>query len=270
MRFLIFEISKGDEERVRTSLFRCHHRHPLTALDYASIPFISSNSLHFTFNQFCFHFHHFSFSIAFGMDWDRTGGWVFSPHILIVVRLGVADIWDPWVSTELDMENLISLVNRLQRACTALGDHGEESALPTLWDALPSIAVVGGQVIGIYVSIPICVCDDYLFELVNRFLSISLQITIDFIVDVYSIFACIECDMNSSFNLPVFFFHFVYIFMFCSKIFSQHLFIKCIVSLNVNVSIYIVLISLYIIWLDVITSLALANPYKFTSLSCRL
>lgn len=44
------------------------------------------------------------------------------------------------------MENLIALVNRLQRACTALGDHGEESALPTLWDALPSIAVVGGQV----------------------------------------------------------------------------------------------------------------------------
>lgn len=44
------------------------------------------------------------------------------------------------------MENLISLVNRLQRACTALGDHGDETALPTLWDALPSIAVVGGQV----------------------------------------------------------------------------------------------------------------------------
>ncbi|KAL5572115.1 hypothetical protein UlMin_021712 [Ulmus minor] len=43
------------------------------------------------------------------------------------------------------MENLISLVNKLQRACTALGDHGEESALPTLWDALPAIAVVGGQ-----------------------------------------------------------------------------------------------------------------------------
>ncbi|KAK4354010.1 hypothetical protein RND71_026204 [Anisodus tanguticus] len=43
------------------------------------------------------------------------------------------------------MENLIALVNRLQRACTALGDHGEESSLPTLWDALPTIAVVGGQ-----------------------------------------------------------------------------------------------------------------------------
>ncbi|RLN30030.1 dynamin-related protein 5A [Panicum miliaceum] len=43
------------------------------------------------------------------------------------------------------MENLISLVNKLQQACTALGDHGEESALPTLWDSLPSIAVVGGQ-----------------------------------------------------------------------------------------------------------------------------
>jgi hypothetical protein len=44
------------------------------------------------------------------------------------------------------MENLISLVNKLQRACTALGDHGEDSALPTLWDSLPTIAVVGGQV----------------------------------------------------------------------------------------------------------------------------
>ncbi|KAF7099097.1 hypothetical protein CFC21_100786 [Triticum aestivum] len=43
------------------------------------------------------------------------------------------------------MENLISLVNKLQRACTALGDHDEESALPTLWHSLPSIAVVGGQ-----------------------------------------------------------------------------------------------------------------------------
>ncbi|RYR19632.1 hypothetical protein Ahy_B03g064486 isoform B [Arachis hypogaea] len=43
------------------------------------------------------------------------------------------------------MESLISLVNKIQRACTALGDHGEASALPTLWDSLPAIAVVGGQ-----------------------------------------------------------------------------------------------------------------------------
>lgn len=43
------------------------------------------------------------------------------------------------------MESLISLVNKLQRACTALGDHGEGSSLPTLWDSLPAIAVVGGQ-----------------------------------------------------------------------------------------------------------------------------
>lgn len=49
------------------------------------------------------------------------------------------------------MENLISLVNKLQRACTALGDHGEESTLPTLWDSLPAIAVVGGQV-WVYIS----------------------------------------------------------------------------------------------------------------------
>ncbi|XP_024023738.1 dynamin-related protein 12A isoform X2 [Morus notabilis] len=43
------------------------------------------------------------------------------------------------------MENLISLVNKIQRACMALGDHGEASALPTLWDSLPAITVVGGQ-----------------------------------------------------------------------------------------------------------------------------
>ncbi|CAH1426913.1 unnamed protein product [Lactuca virosa] len=43
------------------------------------------------------------------------------------------------------MENLINLLNKLQKACTALGDFGEESSLPTLWDALPTIVVVGGQ-----------------------------------------------------------------------------------------------------------------------------
>ncbi|KAJ0968148.1 hypothetical protein J5N97_025065 [Dioscorea zingiberensis] len=45
------------------------------------------------------------------------------------------------------MESLIGLVNRIQRACTVLGDHGgADGALPTLWEALPSVAVVGGQV----------------------------------------------------------------------------------------------------------------------------
>lgn len=45
------------------------------------------------------------------------------------------------------MESLIGLVNRIQRACTVLGDHGgENGTLPTLWEALPSVAVVGGQV----------------------------------------------------------------------------------------------------------------------------
>ncbi|KAF0930145.1 hypothetical protein E2562_030311 [Oryza meyeriana var. granulata] len=48
------------------------------------------------------------------------------------------------------MENVIVLVNRIQRACTVLGDHGGgdgdgSAALPTLWEALPSVAVVGGQ-----------------------------------------------------------------------------------------------------------------------------
>nr|GEW78308.1 dynamin-related protein 1E [Tanacetum cinerariifolium] len=44
------------------------------------------------------------------------------------------------------MESLIGLVNRIQRACTALGDHGGgDSTFSSLWDALPSVAVVGGQ-----------------------------------------------------------------------------------------------------------------------------
>lgn len=43
-------------------------------------------------------------------------------------------------------ESVIGLVNRIQRACTALGDHGGgDSAFSSLWDALPSVAVVGGQ-----------------------------------------------------------------------------------------------------------------------------
>lgn len=47
------------------------------------------------------------------------------------------------------MENVIGLVNRLQQACTVLGDYGASSAgnaIPTLWEQLPSVAVVGGQV----------------------------------------------------------------------------------------------------------------------------
>ena len=46
------------------------------------------------------------------------------------------------------MESLIGLVNRIQRACTALGDYGGgNNALSSLWEALPSVAVVGGQVL---------------------------------------------------------------------------------------------------------------------------
>ncbi|KZV57956.1 dynamin-related protein 1E [Dorcoceras hygrometricum] len=44
------------------------------------------------------------------------------------------------------MESLIGLVNRIQRACTALGDYGgDDQDFSSLWDALPSVAVVGGQ-----------------------------------------------------------------------------------------------------------------------------
>ncbi|KAA8520398.1 hypothetical protein F0562_014654 [Nyssa sinensis] len=45
------------------------------------------------------------------------------------------------------MESLIGLVNRIQMACTALGDYGGggDNTFSSLWDALPSVAVVGGQ-----------------------------------------------------------------------------------------------------------------------------
>lgn len=48
------------------------------------------------------------------------------------------------------MVTLIGLVNRIQRACTVLGDYGGDTAsssLPTLWESLPSVVVVGGQVL---------------------------------------------------------------------------------------------------------------------------
>lgn len=46
------------------------------------------------------------------------------------------------------MESLIGLVNRIQRACTMLGDYGGgDNAFSSLWEALPSVAVVGGQVL---------------------------------------------------------------------------------------------------------------------------
>ncbi|KAM7254829.1 hypothetical protein ACFE04_020070 [Oxalis oulophora] len=41
------------------------------------------------------------------------------------------------------MQSLIGLINKIQRACTVLGDHGGEGM--SLWEALPSVAVVGGQ-----------------------------------------------------------------------------------------------------------------------------
>eukprot|EP01026_Neomeris_dumetosa_P027083 TRINITY_DN2203_c0_g1_i2.p1 TRINITY_DN2203_c0_g1~~TRINITY_DN2203_c0_g1_i2.p1 ORF type:complete len:668 (-),score=95.10 TRINITY_DN2203_c0_g1_i2:209-2095(-) len=44
------------------------------------------------------------------------------------------------------LSNVIDLVSRLQSACTALGDTGStDGTLPSLWDSLPTIVVVGGQ-----------------------------------------------------------------------------------------------------------------------------
>ena len=45
------------------------------------------------------------------------------------------------------MDSVVALVNRLQSAATLLGDHaGGDKNLPSLWDMLPSIVVIGGQV----------------------------------------------------------------------------------------------------------------------------
>ncbi|XP_074263125.1 phragmoplastin DRP1E-like [Silene latifolia] len=44
------------------------------------------------------------------------------------------------------MGSFIGLNNRIQRVCTLLGDHNAaNSAFNSLWEALPSVAVVGGQ-----------------------------------------------------------------------------------------------------------------------------
>lgn len=45
------------------------------------------------------------------------------------------------------MDNLIQVINRLQSACTALGDNAaSDKSLPGLWSLLPTIVVIGGQV----------------------------------------------------------------------------------------------------------------------------
>ncbi|KAJ6872376.1 hypothetical protein NC651_031476 [Populus alba x Populus x berolinensis] len=57
------------------------------------------------------------------------------------------NMWSPDYPTLMTtMESLIGLVNRIQRACTVLGDYGGvDNAFSSLWEALPSVAVVGGQ-----------------------------------------------------------------------------------------------------------------------------
>ncbi|KAF9668661.1 hypothetical protein SADUNF_Sadunf14G0026900 [Salix dunnii] len=57
------------------------------------------------------------------------------------------NMWSPDYPTLMaTMESLIGLVNRIQKACTVLGDYGGgDNAFSSLWEALPSVAVVGGQ-----------------------------------------------------------------------------------------------------------------------------
>lgn len=69
------------------------------------------------------------------------------------------------------MTSLIGLINKIQRACTVLGDHGGEGL--SLWEALPSVAVVGGQVrnlflLFIHLSI-------YLYEMKSIMLIVQIK-----------------------------------------------------------------------------------------------
>ena len=45
---------------------------------------------------------------------------------------------------------VVQLINRLQRACGDIGENaasdGGDSGIPALWNLLPSIVVIGGQV----------------------------------------------------------------------------------------------------------------------------
>ena len=44
------------------------------------------------------------------------------------------------------MDSVVQLVNRLQSAATLLGDNAaSDKTLPSLWELLPSIVVIGGQ-----------------------------------------------------------------------------------------------------------------------------
>ncbi|CAL5432422.1 unnamed protein product [Camellia sinensis] len=77
-------------------------------------------------------------------------------HLSVSIISTIIILWShhhrPRVSVSADrlvgvpvMDSVIGLVNSIQRACTVLGDYGSGDALPTLWDSLPTIVVVGGQ-----------------------------------------------------------------------------------------------------------------------------
>ena len=85
------------------------------------------------------------------------------------------------------MDGLISLVNRIQRACTALGDYGGDNALPTLWEALPSVAVVGGQVKGYSFSFSACL----LISDLSHFLHIPIASSLPFSADLLKLISVI-------------------------------------------------------------------------------
>lgn len=75
-------------------------------------------------------------------------------HLLVLLPLFLVDfLWNriivkPKLSSDCwKMENVIGLMNRIRRVFAVFGDYGDDlTFLPALWNALPTIVVVGGQV----------------------------------------------------------------------------------------------------------------------------
>ncbi|KAG4999288.1 hypothetical protein JHK87_020360 [Glycine soja] len=78
------------------------------------------------------------------------------------------------------MTSLIGLINKIQRACTVLGDHGGEGL--SLWEALPSVAVVGGQSSGKSSVLESVVGRDFLPRGSGESFSLSYYVLLSFVI----------------------------------------------------------------------------------------
>lgn len=106
---------------------------------------------------------------------------------------------------EEEMDILIGLVNNIQKICTALGDYGGDddyrSSLPTIWDSLPTIVVVGGQVIylpsiSLSTRTQVVICELYMqtetFCVLSLFFFSFQLLSFDFVFLMLTSYICID------------------------------------------------------------------------------